>query len=121
MSASDGCVPWRISITPLRCAPLPMNWLTTRRDPKDYLLELIGPPRIVDLKAQGVDYPNMGPIEQYPVDTARVRKVLELVAEKSGWGKRKLPNGHALGIAAHRSFLPYVATVVEVAVSPAGK
>ena len=91
------------------------------RDSKDYLLELIGPPRLVDLKAQGVDYPNMGPIEQYPVDTARLRKVIELVAEKSGWGKRTLPKGHALGIAAHRSFLSYVATVVEVAVSPAGK
>src|SRR5579872_3458009 len=91
------------------------------RDPKDYLLELIGPPRLVDLKAQGVDYPNMGPIEQYPVDTARLRKVIELVAEKSEWGKRKLPKGHALGIAAHRSFLSYIATVVEVAVSPAGK
>jgi len=91
------------------------------RDSKDYLLELIGPPRLVDLKAQGVDYPNMGPIETYPVDTARLRKVIELVAEKSGWGKRKLPKGHALGIAAHRSFLSYVATVVEVAVSPDGK
>jgi len=91
------------------------------RDSKDYLLELIGPPRLVDLKAQGVDYPNMGPIEQYPVDTGRLRKVIELVAEKSGWGKRKLPKGHALGIAAHRSFLSYIATVVEVAVSPAGK
>lgn len=91
------------------------------RDSKDYLLELIGPPRLVDLKAQGVDYPNMGPIEQYPVDTARLRKVVELVAEKSGWGKRRLPKGHGLGIAAHRSFLSYVAMVVEVAVSPTGK
>jgi len=91
------------------------------RDPKDYLLELIGEPRIVDLKAQGVDYPNMGPIEQYPVDTARLRKVVELAAEKSGWGRRRLPKGHALGIAAHRSFLTYVATVVEVAVDSAGR
>ncbi len=91
------------------------------RDSKDYLLELIGPPRLVDLKAQGVDYPNMGPIEMYPVDTGRLRKVIELVADKSGWGKRKLPKGHALGIAAHRSFLSYIATVVEVAVSPDGK
>lgn len=91
------------------------------RDPKDYLLDLIGPPRIVDLKAQGVDYPNMGPIEQYPVDTARLRKVIELVADKVGWGKRRLPKGRALGIAAHRSFLSYIATVVEIEVSPAGK
>jgi len=47
--------------------------------------------------------------------------VIELVAEKSGWGTRKLPKGHALGIAAHRSFLTYVATVVEVAVDGDGK
>lgn len=91
------------------------------RDPKDYLLDLIGPPRIIDLKAQGVDYPNMGPIEQYPVDAGRLRKVVEMAAEKSGWGKRTLPKGHGMGIAAHRSFLSYIATVVEVAVSPDGK
>jgi hypothetical protein len=91
------------------------------RDPKDYLLDLIGPPRNIDLKAQGVDYPNMGPIETYPVDTGRLRKVIEIAAEKSGWGKRTLPKGHALGIAAHRSFLSYIATVVEVAVTPDGK
>jgi isoquinoline 1-oxidoreductase beta subunit len=90
------------------------------RDPKDYLLDLIGPPRNIDLKAQGVDYPNMGPIETYPVDTGRLRKVIEIAAEKSGWGKRTLPKGHALGIAAHRSFLSYIATVVEVAVTPDG-
>ena len=91
------------------------------RDPKDYLLDLIGPARHIDLKAQGVDYPNMGPIETYPVDTGRLRKVIEIAAEKSGWGKRTLPKGHALGIAAHRSFLSYIATVVEVAVTPDGK
>jgi isoquinoline 1-oxidoreductase beta subunit len=88
------------------------------RDSKDYLLELIGPPRLIDLKAQGVDYSN---VDQYPIDTARLRKVIELVAEKSGWGKRRLSKGRGLGIAAHRSFLSYVATVVEVAVSPEGK
>jgi isoquinoline 1-oxidoreductase beta subunit len=88
------------------------------RDSKDCLLELIGPPRLIDLKAQGVDYSN---VDQYPIDTARLRKVIELVAEKSGWGKRRLSKGRGLGIAAHRSFLSYVATVVEVAVSPEGK
>jgi isoquinoline 1-oxidoreductase beta subunit len=60
-------------------------------------------------------------VDQYPIDTARLRKVIELVAEKSGWGKRRLSKGRGLGIAAHRSFLSYVATVVEVAVSPEGK
>ena len=55
----------------------------------------------------------------YPVDTARLRRVTELVAQKAGWGK-KLPPGHGLGIAAHRSFVSYIATVVEVAVDNKG-
>lgn len=38
---------------------------------------------------------------------------LNLVAEKSGWGKR-LPEGHYQGIAVHESFSSYVAQVVEI-------
>jgi isoquinoline 1-oxidoreductase beta subunit len=43
-----------------------------------------------------------------------LRRVAELAAEKAGWG-RQLPKGHGLGIAAHRGFVSYIATVVEVA------
>jgi len=46
--------------------------------------------------------------------------VIELVAEKSGWGK-ELPKGHGMGICAHKSFLTYVACVVHVAIDDAGK
>jgi len=89
------------------------------RDPLDYLLSLIGPSRIVDMK--GVDYPNQdAPYDVYPIDTGRMRHVVELAAEKSGWGKRKFAKGTGLGIAVHRSFLTYVATVVEVEVSDKG-
>jgi isoquinoline 1-oxidoreductase beta subunit len=59
------------------------------------------------------------PHDVYPVDTGRLRKVTELVAEKAGWG-RQLPTGHGLGIAAHRSFVTYTATVVEVVVDNKG-
>jgi isoquinoline 1-oxidoreductase beta subunit len=45
--------------------------------------------------------------------------VAELAAERAGWGKQ-LPKGRGLGIAAHRSFVSYVATVVEVAVDEKG-
>ncbi len=55
----------------------------------------------------------------YPVDVGRLRHVVELVSEKAGWG-RKLPERHGLGIAAHRSFVTYVATVVETAVAEDG-
>jgi isoquinoline 1-oxidoreductase subunit beta len=89
------------------------------RDPVDYRLELLGAPRILDLKAFG--YPNYGASpEQYPIDIGRLRRVTEIVAEKSGWGKRKLGAGSGMGIAIHRSFLTYVATVVEVQINDSG-
>jgi len=92
----------------------------TGRDPKDVLLELIGPARIVPFSAS-VEKPwNYGePVESYPIDTGRLRRVVELVADKAGWG-RKLPDGHGMGIAVHRSFVSYIATVIEVAVDAKG-
>jgi isoquinoline 1-oxidoreductase subunit beta len=95
---------------------------TLGRDPKDMLIELIGPPRLFDpRKAGAADYTNYGePFESYPIDTARLRRVVEVAAEQAGWG-RQMPPGHGLGIAAHRSFVSYVATVVEVAVDNKGK
>jgi len=90
------------------------------RDPLDYLLDLIGEPRTIDFK--GVEYPNYGAsLDAYPWETGRLRHVTEMVAEKSGWGKRKHSKGSGVGIAAHRSFLSYVATVVEVEVNDQGE
>jgi isoquinoline 1-oxidoreductase subunit beta len=92
----------------------------TNRDQKDMLLELIGSPRIVNLSSVK-DLWNYGePYDSYPIDTARLRRVVELVAEKASWG-RSVPKGHGLGIAVHRSFVSYIATVVEVSVDDKGK
>ena len=89
------------------------------RDPGEYLLDLIGSPRTIDFAK--TDYPNYGAsIDKYPWETGRLRHVTEMVIEKSGWGKRKLGKRSGMGIAAHRSFLTYVATVVEVEVSDNG-
>jgi isoquinoline 1-oxidoreductase beta subunit len=91
------------------------------RDPRDYLLELLGAPRHVDLTRGGAKVWNYtDPIDLFPIDTGRHRRVVELVAERAGWG-RKLAPGHGRGIAVHRSFVTYVASVVEVAVNKQGQ
>jgi isoquinoline 1-oxidoreductase subunit beta len=56
--------------------------------------------------------------ERPAYDAARMRAVVQLVAEKSGWGKRTLPKGTAMGIAFHYSFQGYFAHVAEVTASP---
>ena len=108
---------------PSPCSPSPTNCAhAAGRDSLEYLLALIGPPRIVDVKKSAPDYPNYGgSLEDYPIDTARLRRVIELAAEKSGWGKRKLGKGQGMGIAVHRSFLTYVAEVVQVEVNDQGE
>ncbi|MDO6490208.1 MULTISPECIES: xanthine dehydrogenase family protein molybdopterin-binding subunit [unclassified Cellulophaga] len=72
-------------------------------DPLEFRLNLIGSDRIEDTK------------NEYKYDTARLKHVLKLAAKNADWGK-KLPEGHAMGLAVHYSFLSYVASVVEVSV-----
>ena len=92
-----------------------------RRDSLEFMLEMLGPGKVLDLKAQGVNYSNYGaPYDRYPIDTKRLRRVLELAGEKSGWAKRKSGGGRGFGVAAHRSFNTYVASVVEVEVDARG-
>jgi isoquinoline 1-oxidoreductase beta subunit len=92
------------------------------RDQLDYLLELIGPARLVDPGDAGIlaDWNYGEPHETFPLDTGRLRHVLELVAAEAGWG-RSLPAGRGLGLAVNRSFVSYVATAVEVEVGSDGR
>lgn len=88
-------------------------------DPREALLEIIGPPRIVTLAELGVPkLSNYGQsLQQHPIDTGRLRGVIERVTKMSGWGRRD----RSLGLAAHRSFLTYVAVVVSVVEKGPGK
>ncbi len=92
------------------------------RDPAEYWLSALGSPRKIDFKAQNAEYDNYGkPLDQFPVDTGKLRRVAELALERSGYPNRKSGSGRGWGFAAHRSFLTYVAAVVEVEVDDKGK
>lgn len=91
-----------------------------KRDPREFLLELLGPPRRVDPRSISDDSNyDESPIE-YPIDIGRYRDVVERATREAGWG-RSLPKGHGLGLAATYSFMSYAAAVVEVAVDAKGR
>jgi len=99
------------------------------RDPKDYLLELIGPDRVLDPDQEGMTgYINYGQsFEDYPIDTGRLKNVINTAANGLGWRSQLAmfdegagARGRGIGIAGHRSFSSYVATAVEVVIDGEG-
>jgi isoquinoline 1-oxidoreductase beta subunit len=87
------------------------------RDPVQFRLDLLANTPIADPPpAAGQQTPPPG----FAFDAARMRGVLELVAEKSDWGKLKLPRGTGRGVAFYFSHRGYFAEVVQATVSKAG-
>lgn len=81
------------------------------QDPLAFRLAMLGDKEIV---------PGTGERGQ-PYHVGRMKRVLQEVADKSGWGKRKFPRGQGQGIAFHFSHRGYIAEVAEVTVSKKGE
>lgn len=81
-----------------------------KQDPVAYRLRLLDPPR----KIKNIPWP-----DNNLLDTERLKAVLKLAAEKSGWGK-SLPAGSGRGIAVQFAFNTYVAQVAEVTIGKNG-
>jgi isoquinoline 1-oxidoreductase beta subunit len=82
------------------------------KDPLQYRLNMLAQPRVRNAQQ---------PTAELDIDEPRMRAVLELVREKSGWGKRKLPKGSAMGVAFQFAHRGYFAEVVELNVNAASK
>jgi isoquinoline 1-oxidoreductase beta subunit len=93
-----------------------------KRDPRETWLDVIGPARTFTAADAGVDkIPNYGQsLAEHPIDVGRLRHVIERVTERAGWAKGRAA-GRALGLAAHRSFLSYVAVVAAASRDVRGK
>jgi isoquinoline 1-oxidoreductase beta subunit len=116
---------WFRSVANLQHA-LPVNCFAdelatiARRDPLDFFRDLIGPPRRIDPRPEGARLVNYRePLDQYPIDTGRLRRVLDVVADGARWGSA-LPPRSGRGIAVHRSFGSYVAAIVQVIIAEDG-
>jgi isoquinoline 1-oxidoreductase beta subunit len=69
------------------------------RDRVEYLLDLLGEPRKMNMKNDGPRLLKAGDtVDKFPLDTGRLRRVIELAAERSGWANKKPSPGRALVI-----------------------
>jgi isoquinoline 1-oxidoreductase beta subunit len=88
------------------------------KDPVEFRMAILDtpPPPAPPAPAGGAAGGRGGGFGAPGMNADRMKGVLQLVAEKSGWGKTKLPKGTAMGVAFHFSHAGYFAEVAEVKV-----
>ncbi|TDO04606.1 MULTISPECIES: xanthine dehydrogenase family protein molybdopterin-binding subunit [Halomonas] len=90
------------------------------KDHRDFVLDLLGPDREVHNLTVGDGWNYGEDPDLYPIDTARMRRVIERATKEAGWG-RETKKGRGLGLAFHHSFVSYTAVVFDVEVDDKGK
>ena len=86
------------------------------KDPLQFRLDILSNTPIAGPTPQGA--PGQPPPPMF--DAARMRGVLELVGQKSGWGQKQLPKGTGMGVAFHFSHRGHFAEVVQATVARDG-
>jgi isoquinoline 1-oxidoreductase beta subunit len=86
------------------------------KDPLQFRLDMLASQAVAD------PAPAAGQQQGPPgLDAARMRGVLELVREKSGWGTKQLPRGTGMGVGFHFSHRGHFAEVVQATVTRDGE
>lgn len=106
--------PWRApganSYAFVQCSFLDELAHAAGQDPVAFNLALLGERKLIPATSE----------KGRPYNAERMRGVIRVAAEKSGWGEA-LPRGRGRGLGYYFSHLGYVAQVAEVTVSPGGK
>lgn len=90
------------------------------KDHRDYVLDLLGPGREIQNLSVGDGWNYGENPDMYPIDVARMRRVIERATEEAGWGQ-KTGKGRGLGLAFHHSFVSYTAIVFDIEVDDKGE
>ncbi len=91
------------------------------KDPLQFRLDLLASESSTAPTLAGEPASRPGGPQPGGFDASRARGVLEVLRDRSGWGKTSLPAGTGMGVAFHFSHRGYFAEVVQATVSKAGE